>query len=407
MHIQEVFNAIYANHVYEYLVIDETFRIIEYSDKVFDLCEEEHPDCERMKLTDLVPELYGMEEEMEKVFKGEETVFTLPYIFKEPDQYVHIHIHPGRKNKSIPANGYLYETVIILFENITSMAGAQQSLIQEKNEKSLLLEELSYKNAQLKQFNEQMQVLVDEEIRKNLEKQKMVELQSRHAQMGEMIGMVTHQWKQPLNVIGLIVNVLKLNLKQKTFSEESVGNKLDEALAQISYMNQTVNDFQHFFNPSKEKTVFNIFKNIHTVFELVRYEYTLKNIELCLEGDETLSVYGYANEFNQVILSLFSNSKDAFMEKVHDAMHITVKVEKAGSSVCIRVQDNAGGIPEKILDRVFDLYMTSKKEGSGLGLNIAKNMIEDSMNGTLSAANIEGGAEFTIMLPAVSSTAHK
>jgi len=399
MHIQEVFNAIYANHIYEYLVINERFKIIEYSDKVFELCVRRDPECQNMKLTDLVPELYGMETEIEKILQGKELLFTLPYIFKEPDQYVHIHIHPGRKNSCISSNGYLYETVIILFENITSMAVAQQSLVQERNEKSLLLDELSSKNIQLKQFNEEMQILVAKEIKKNLEKQKMMELQSRHAQMGEMIGMITHQWKQPLNVIGIITNVLKINLQEKIFSKEKIENKLDDILAQIQHMNHTVSDFQHFFKPSKKKTVFNIFKSIHTVFELIGYEYGLKNIALRAEGDDTLLAYGYANEFNQVLLSLLANAKDAFMDNKHENMYILIKVEKRGDLVCVCVRDNAGGIPDELLDKIFDLYMTTKKEGSGLGLNIAKNMIEHNMNGTLSVANVEDGAEFTILLP--------
>jgi len=399
MHIQEVFNAIYANHIYEYLVIDRAFRIVEYSDKVFELCIRNYRDDSKLVLTDLVPELYGMEEEIEKVFKGEAVSFTLPCVLKTPDQYVDIHIHSGRKNSTLPHDGYFNETVIVLFEDISQMAHAQQHLIQERNEKSLLLEELSCKNSQLKRFNEEMQLLVEKEISKNLEKQKMVELQSRHAQMGEMIGMITHQWKQPLNVIGIITSLLKINLKKKRFSKKEFESKLDDISMQIQHMNQTVNDFQHFFNPSTEKSTFNIFKSIHTVFELVKYEYSLKNIALNTKGDETLFAYGYPNELNQVLLSLLSNSKDAFMKKPHHAMQIIVTVTKEEEYAVICIEDNAGGIPKALLEKIFDLYMTTKKEGSGLGLNIAKNMIEHNMNGSLQVANTEDGAKFTIRLP--------
>jgi signal transduction histidine kinase len=399
MHIQEIFNAIYANHLYEYLVVDESLKIIEFSDKVFDMCSQNSLNCKEMYLTDAVPELYGMEEEIEKIFNAQSDHFTLPYIFKSPDQYIHIHIHPGRRNED-HQNKERYETVIILFENITNMASAQQSLIQERNEKSLLLDELSYKNAQLKIFNEHMQALVDEEIKKNLEKQKLLELKSRHSQMGEMIGMITHQWKQPLNVINLIVNVLKINLKKNTLDKKTIDSKFDDILRQVKYMDQTVSDFQNFFNPFKEKITFNLYESVHTVLDLIKYEYQHNNISLKVTGDKMVMAYGYPNEFNQVILSLLKNAKDAFMEKPHDNMKITITIGKKDGVPEVLVRDNAGGIPKDIIDSVFNLYMTTKKEGSGLGLNLSKSMIEKNMQGEITVCNIDDGAEFCIRIPA-------
>jgi len=399
MHIQEIFNAIYANHVYEYLVIDQNLKIIEYSDKVFNMCLQDSIDCKDMYLTSVVPELYGMEDEIEKIFNGEKDVFTLPYIFKNPNQYVHIHIHPGRKDEEAKNKKARYESVIILFENITHMATTQQSLIQERNEKTLLLDELSRKNDQLKIFNEHMQTLVDEEIKKNLEKQKLLELKSRHSQMGEMIGMITHQWKQPLNVINLIVNVLKINLKKNSLDIETISKKFDDILLQVKYMDQTVSDFQNFFNPFKEKIIFNLFESVQTIIDLVKYEYRHKNITLEVLGDKKIMAYGYPNEFNQVILSLLKNAKDAFMDHPHNNMKITIKIDKKGDSPWVTVKDNAGGIPQDIINNIFDLYMTTKKEGSGLGLNISKNMIENNMQGEISVCNVDDGAEFSILLP--------
>jgi signal transduction histidine kinase len=399
MHIQEIFNAIYVNHVYEYLVINRNLKIIEYSDKVFELCVHDSINCKNMHLTDAVPELYGLEEEIEKIFTGENTIFTLPYILKEHHQYVHIHIHPGREKEVHADKKYRYETIIILFENITHMAIAQQSLIQERNEKTLLLEELSFKNDQLKDFNEHMQSLVNREIKNNLEKQKLLELKSRHSQMGEMIGMITHQWKQPLNVINLIVNVLKINLQKKSLKQEEVEKKLDDILKQIKYMDQTVSDFQNFFNPFKEKIIFNLYGTIKTIIELVKYEYIHKNIALELHGNKKIMAYGYPNEFNQVIVSLLKNAKDAFMEKPHPKMQITITISEKEGAPQVTVEDNAGGIPKEIIENIFDLYMTTKQEGSGLGLNLAKNMIENNMQGEISVRNTERGALFSISLP--------
>jgi len=404
MHIQEILSAIYANHLYEYLVIDSEYNIIEYSDKVFELCQRDDIDCTKTKVTEVVPELVGSEEEIENIFAGEKETFTLPYIFKSPDQYVHIHIHPGRKRMQEGKSLSSYETVIVLFENISQMAAAQQSLVQERNEKSLLLDEISEKNMQLKELNEHMQMLVQQEIEKNLEKQKLLELKSRHSQMGEMIAMITHQWKQPLNVINLVVNVLKIDLTKKSLPKEDIEKKLNDILKQVGYMNQTVNDFQNFFNPFKEKIIFNLHENIQAVLDLVKYEYVHKNIKLNLTGETKTMAYGFPNEFSQVILSLLKNAKDAFMEKPHKEMEITINITETDGNPIVTVKDNAGGIPEKILKKVFDLYVTTKEEGSGLGLNIAKSMIERHMNGRIEVKNVENGAQFSIILPPPPST---
>ncbi len=398
MHIHEILNAIYANHHYEYFVIDSNLKIIEYSDKVFDICDADEIECKKMTVLDMVNELYGLEDEIEKIFKGEHSEFTLSYVFKAPDQYVHIHISPGRKSTCHREDGYMYETLIVLFENITEMARAQQRIVQERNEKSLLLKEISEKNEQLQLFNEEMQELVNKEIKKNLEKQKMVELQARHSQMGEMIGMITHQWKQPMNVIGLIIIQLKLKLDMQDISTDLLKEKLDDITKQIKFMDQTIHDFQDFFNPALEKIEFNIYGTLISVVELVKYEYDHHNIELLVKGQKDVKAYGYPNEFNQVVLSLMKNAKDAFMEHPHKAMRITLNIEERDGRACITVRDNAGGIPEDIIDRIFDLYMTTKETGSGLGLNIAKNVIENNMGGELKVRNVENGAEFTILL---------
>ncbi len=395
MHIQEILNAINANHLYEYMVIDENLQIIEYSDMVFHLCETSIINYADMSLTQVVPELYGMEAEIEKIFQKEREVLTLPYIVKNTDQYVHIHIHPGRTSKEKKDH---CETLIILFENITQQANIQQKLIQERNEKSLLLKEISEKNMQLKRFNEEMQVMVDSEIKKSRENQKIMEIQSRHAQIGEMIGMVTHQWKQPLNVINLIMNVLKIKLKKDPIEIDMFYETLDKVIMQVKHLNQTVVDFQNFFNPMKERVQFNLFEHIESVLRLLESEYQYKYIGIMIEGDRNIFAYGYPNEFKQILLSLLKNAKDAFEENPHENMQITIAISIDSGHACVQIKDNAGGIPVNMLDTLFDLYVTSKKEGSGLGLNIAKSMVEN-MQGSLTAQNLEDGAEFSLFLP--------
>ena len=326
----------------------------------------------------------------------------IPHVFKEPDYYVNILIHSGekeyQKEHTLSKNNHQNKKLIILLENVTEMTNIQQHVIQVANEKALLLQELAQKNKQLQTFNEQMQELVDAEIKKNLEKQKMVEVQSRHSQMGEMIGMITHQWKQPLNAINMIANVLKLKHHKGRLTNDIFDTKIDNILKQTDYMNETVDVFQRFFKPTKEKIEFNLFKTIHIILDLVQHEYALKQINLELKGDQTISIYGYPNEYNQVILAILNNAKDAFLTKPHDTMHIGITIETKDGNSLVTITDNAGGIPEDIIDNIFDLYMTTKSQGTGLGLNIAKSVIELNMQGQISVQNVKDGAKFSIIL---------
>jgi signal transduction histidine kinase len=391
MHIQEIFNAIYSNHCYEYFVINRNYEVVEYSDKVFTYCDTKDGE----HIFTFIPELYGLSDELHAILNGKKDVYTIPLVNKN-NKYINIYIYPGREDVSALQK---YETLIILFEDITAIATTKQKLMQEKNENTLLLQEISTKNKQLEVYNHQMQELVKAEIKKNMEQQKMLEIQSRYSQMGEIIGMITHQWKQPLNAITMLANVLMLKQRNDALDKKILEEKLDDILMQVKYMSQTVNDFQHFFNPIKEKLFFNVFDSIQSVLDLVKSEYFHKNITVSLSGDKTIDAVGLPNEVNQVILALLKNSKDEFIKNPHSDMKIMINILSVDNKAIIEVIDNAGGIPENIIDKIFDIYTTTKQDGSGIGLNISKCMIEDHMDGKISVENIDNGAKFTIVLP--------
>ncbi len=392
MHFQDVFRAIYANHYYEYIIINDALEIIEFSDQAQRYCEANERVQAGIDVIRLVPELYGMHERISGLFRRDEPPFLIPLVHKSPDYYVNIRLHQGRNN---PQSGQC-ETMIILFEDITDLAKMEQRSIQDRNEKALLLQELEEKNRQLQHFNDHMQELVAEETRKNLEKQKMLELQSRHSQMGEMIGMITHQWKQPLGVIAMIGGLCGIRKAKGKISEAFYEEQIAEIMAQAKLMQQTVEDFQDFFNPSKEKVFFNVKATIEKMVALIAKDYEIRGISLELIGEEHINVIGYPNEYNQVILSLLKNARDAFEDSMSVDKKVVVEVTQEHDASLVKVRDNAGGIDEAVIDTLFDLYISTKKQGSGLGLNIAKNVIECNMDGKLSAHNVEEGAEFLI-----------
>ena len=388
MYQKEILKIIYSHYKYEYLIVNKDFEIIDYSSSVFDFLNVAKNDLKTIDVFELLPELIGMEEEFLGLFHTSHSSFVIPNIFKSPSSYLNMHLSAILED----------ERVIILLEDVSANIEIQRAITQERNEKALLVNQIAQKNRQLEAFNEKMQELVKIEINKNLEKQKMFELQSRHAQMGEMIAMITHQWKQPLNVISLVAGMIKLKFPLGKLDTKSIEKATDKISKQIKYMNQTIYDFQDFFNPLKDKTQFNLKKTLFKVIELVRYEYEMKEIDLELIEKENIDIFGFPNEYNQVVLSLLINAKEAFLSNPHKNMKITITIDVQNEKSMVTIRDNAGGIPFDIIERIFDIYMTTKPTGSGLGLNISKNIIEKNMHGKLSVTNVKDGAEFCIVL---------
>jgi len=389
---KEIIHAIGLNHTYEYCIVSRDFKMLEYSKSLWLYCDLKKKN-ENVLLFDIAPEFIGFETELESLFEGSLKHFSIPLVFKEPEYYVNIHVHASRSST----------TLIVLFENITEITKAQQYASQVHNENLLLLQSIEEKNRQLKAFSEEMQGLVKEEVEKNIEKQHMLELQTRHAQMGEMISLITHQWKQPLSVIQTVGTMLKIKQAKGTLHSDILLEKIDDILKQAEYMDQTVNDFQTFFTPSKSRDFFDVRKTIESVLGLIHEDYALENIQISIKGDDAVIVKGYPNEYKQVILSIMQNAKEAFRGQKTPKKYIEITVEKEANKACVDtslvcIKDNAGGIPKKMIDKIFTQYVSTKKEGSGLGLYIAKSVIEKNMQGALWVESIADNTIFFIRI---------
>ena len=166
-------------------------------------------------------------------------------------------------------------------------------------------------------------------------------------------------------------------------------------------MSSTIDDFRNFFRPNKEKTAFLLCESIDQAKALVKETLSSLGIKLNTEIDKGITIDGYPGEFSQVILNLIANAKDAFGASDIEEKHIDVAAKSYDSFVEITVKDNAGGIDEHIFERIFEPYFTTKHQaqGTGLGLYMAKMIIEQSMNGSIWVKNVDGGALFTIQIP--------
>jgi PAS domain S-box-containing protein len=221
--------------------------------------------------------------------------------------------------------------------------------------------------------------------------------QSRLAAMGEMINNIAHQWRQPLNVLGLNIQQLLLFYDMGEFSREFLEKCSNDAMKQIHHMSQTIDDFRNFFRPDKEKTSFRLEESLHQTLSLVHDGLQSSQIEVVTQVQGDPLVTGYFNEFCQVLLNIINNARDAIVERRIPAGKVIITATSGNSRTVISISDNAGGIPADIIGQIFEPYFSTKGvQGTGIGLFMAKNIIEKSMEGNISVQNTLEGAEFRI-----------
>jgi len=222
--------------------------------------------------------------------------------------------------------------------------------------------------------------------------------ESRMAAMGEMLVNISHHWRQPLNVLGLKVQELGLTYKYGGFSEELLDGNVSEAMAIIKHMSQTISDFLNFLTPTREKILFSVDQAIRKAVGLVEENFRNNGITIGISSVGDPQINGDPNEFGQALLNLLMNAKDAFLEGRAAGAKITFLSWRESNRAVVTVTDNAGGIEEKILNKIFDAFFTTKElgKGTGVGLFLSKTIIEANMGGRLSVRNVEGGAEFRI-----------
>ena len=258
----------------------------------------------------------------------------------------------------------------------------------------------------LENVNASLSSRVTNEISKNMEKDKQLIIQSRLAQMGEMISMIAHQWRQPLGAISATsINMqMKIELNSYDLSQEAARDiyqkylytELSNINGYVQTLTNTIDDFRNFYKPNKTIISTKLDAIITKSLNIIKASLTSENINIIRDYSSDKEVKVYENEIMQVILNILQNAHDNFKEKkIHDP-YIMIKTDEK----CINIFDNGGGIPEDIIGKIFDPYFSTKsqKNGTGLGLYMSKTIIEDHHNGILSVENKNNGACFKITL---------
>ncbi|MBE0491218.1 MAG: PAS domain-containing sensor histidine kinase [Sulfurospirillum sp.] len=302
-------------------------------------------------------------------------------------------------------NGEIQEFIAIRHDvtktiELTEKLRAKEEELQNLN--ATLEQRVKEQTFQLWSLNQTLENRVAEEVEKNREKDRVLFQQSRLASMGEMIGNIAHQWRQPLSELGIILYKIKKIMSKNNDDDPLFLENYNAAKTVIKKMSDTIDDFRDFFNPHRPKEIFFIEDVLHEA--MVMMLGTLKKNEIAVSIDviENVKVKGYLNEFSQVLINLFNNSKDAFNANVIKQKRVNLKIQAIDKNYAmITYQDNAGGIPEDIIDKIFEPYFTTKHAsiGTGIGLYMSRMIVQNSMKGTIEAKNCNGGVCFFIKIP--------
>ncbi|MBF0486559.1 MAG: PAS domain S-box protein [Nitrospirae bacterium] len=253
---------------------------------------------------------------------------------------------------------------------------------------------------EIRMMNETLQGRVEQEVAKNQIKDRLMFEQARHVSMGELLVNIAHHWRQPLCGVALSVQDIKDAYLHGELDEAYLNKNIGLALSELKMLSDTINNFKKFYITGKEQREFNISDEINKANTLISGYVKEKDIVIDKELDESLTIQGFPNEFAQIILNILTNVKDKFEQKkvTHGTIKIRLYKDDTTGRKIITITDNGGGIPDDIIDKVFDPYFTTKDKsrGTGMGLYMAKVIIEKNMNGTISVRNIDGWCELRI-----------
>lgn len=275
-----------------------------------------------------------------------------------------------------------------------------QNELELKSFNEKLAEEVEKKTKELKDLTVHLSERIEEQVEKIREQDHVLMRQARFAAMGEMLGNIAHQWRQPLNALAINIQDIGVSFQFNELNQEYLDGSIATSMALIQNMSKTIDDFRNFFDPKREKETFRIKENVLQTLAIMEASIREKKISVAVDIDEKITSHGFPNEFSQVLLNLINNAMDAFEKNGVKECRISFKAWQTEDKTVITVKDNGGGIDKTVMNKIFDPYFTTKfkSAGTGVGLYMAKMIIEQHMNGSITAANTEEGACFTIIL---------
>jgi len=264
----------------------------------------------------------------------------------------------------------------------------------------VFLKRYDARQTELDELNKDLEKRISQEVALNQANHKRFEQQAKMAAMGEMMDAVAHQWKQPLNALSMMSDMLVDDFKNDLVNQDYIDELSEDAQTQIEHMVTTLNEFRNFFRPKETKESFGLKRSLSSVMLLVNDEFMKNTINVEIQSDKEVLIHGIENEFKHLVLNIINNSKDAFNERDISGRNIYIRFFNTDTSTFLEIEDNAGGIPKNVIDHIFKPEVTTKATGKGTGIGLYMSMqIAQKLGGTLSVKNLNAGACFTLEIP--------
>ncbi|MEA3554716.1 MAG: HAMP domain-containing sensor histidine kinase, partial [Campylobacterota bacterium] len=273
-----------------------------------------------------------------------------------------------------------------------------------------LKKEVEAKTKDLKDINKTLEVKIKEEVQKNRKKDALIHEQTKLASMGEMIGNIAHQWRQPLSVISTASSGMQIQKEYDMLTDEIFKESCEAINKNSQYLSKTIDEFRDYIKGDLDIIDFNLKEQNNKFLQLINSDIIKYNINMILDCKEDINIKGYPNNLIECLIHIFNNAKEALVENnKENERYIFISQEIIKNNVIIIIKDNAGGIDESIIHKIFEPYFTTKHQaqGTGLGLHMCYNSIVNNPKGTLDTQNINyfyhgkkyKGAEFKITIP--------
>jgi len=373
--LEKKFSTIYNNSSDGIAIIKDN-HILEYNDTfstMFKTDTNKH-NLVGQKLLDIIPPKeysnYHIEELHQNLDKAQNESISFEWLYEDKDKkplYLEIKMSPMQLKDDL--------VIHAIFRDINKRKKAELEIIR---------------------LNETLEERVAIEVEKNRIKDKQLLQQNKLAQMGEMISMIAHQWRQPLSAISSVAITINLKAKMDKLDKQTTIDATNKIAQYTKHLSETIDDFRNFFKQNKDKHYTSYTELIISVLKIVEPSIINKDIKIIKKLNSTITFKTYINEVKQVLLNLIKNAEDALKER--GVKEPKIFIESYDNTLIIR--DNAGGIQADIIDKIFDPYFSTKEEktGTGLGLYMSKTIIEEHCGGKLTAYNDKEGAVFKIEL---------
>ena len=299
---------------------------------------------------------------------------------------------------------FLYRQYILKHNNNYLKNEVTKRTAQLENSNLILKE----KKDELYELNKNLKIKIEEEVEKNKLIQERLYRSDKLASMGEMIGNIAHQWRQPLSIISTIATAIKIQKEMNLLEDKELIENMEIVNKNAQYLSKTIDDFKNFIRTDKTIENYNLTNSIDHFIHIIEPSLKSHNIDLILNLDDNIVINGSSNELTQCLINLFNNSKDALVDSNPDRSLFFIETILVNNIIYIFVKDNAGGIPADIISKIYEPYFTTKhkSQGTGLGLSMTYKLITEGMNGKIEVSNKEFtyenkiyiGAEFVISI---------